>query len=274
MKTKKLIRIIFLSGILGVLFISYCHLESRWIKTKKIVIKSVEIPKSFVGKRLVFISDIHHGPFLSIERVKRMVRRINKLKPDIILMGGDYVHREPDFIPPVFNELSELTPTYGIYAVLGNHDHWENPDLTRSMMIRNGIRICDNKSYWQRIENDSIKIGGVGDLWEDSQILDSTVNDLKTTDFCILISHNPDFIESIESDLIDIVLAGHTHGGQMTFFGSWAPMLPSKYGQKYRYGFKQYKNMQTYITSGIGTITPPLRFFCRPEIVQMELRNE
>lgn len=141
-------------------------------------------------------------------------------------------------------------------------------------MIRNGIKICDNKSYWLNLDSDSIKIGGVGDLWEDEQILENTVSDLEKTDFSILISHSPDYLENIQTDLIDFTLSGHSHGGQMTFFGMWAPILPSKYGQKYRYGLKQFENMQSYISSGIGTITPPLRFFCRPEIVVIELKNE
>jgi len=274
MKLKKLIKIFSILIILGIVFLGYCHIETRWIKTKKIEINSVDIPKSFIGKRIVFISDIHHGPFLSIERVSKLVKRINKLQPDLILMGGDYVHRESKYIKPVFDELKKLKSKYGIYAVLGNHDHWEDAELTRKLMLKNEIKICDNKSYWIKIANDSIKIGGVGDLWEDKQVLDNTISDLRKTDFSILISHNPEYLENIQTDLIDLTLFGHTHGGQMTFFGLWAPILPSEYGQKYRYGLKKNDKMQSYISSGIGTITPPLRFFCRPEIVLMELKNE
>ncbi len=274
MQLKKPIKIFLLLIFLGIVFLSYCYLETRWIKTKEIELVSNDIPNSFIGEKIVFITDIHHGPYLSIERVRKLVKRINKLHPDLILMGGDYVHREPKYIKPIFDEFKELNSKYGIYAVLGNHDHWEDPELTRQLMIRNGIKVCDNKSYWVKINNDSIKIGGVGDLWEDSQKLDSTTYDLEKSDFSILISHSPDYIENMQTDLIDFTLSGHTHGGQMTFFGLWAPILPSKYGQKYRYGLKRFENMQSYISSGIGTITPPLRFFCRPEIVLIELQNE
>jgi len=274
MRLKKLIKIFSILTILGLMFIIYCHLETRWIKTKKIDIISKDIPLSFIGKRIVFISDIHHGPFLSIERVEKLVKRINKLEPDYILMGGDYVHREPKYIEPIFDEFRNLKSKNGIYAVLGNHDHWEDAELTKQMMKRNSIKICDNKSYWTKIGSDSIKIGGVGDLWEDFQELDSTTFDLKKSDFSILISHSPDYLEYMPKDLIDFTLSGYTHGGQMTFFGIWAPILPSKYGQKYRYGLKQFGDMQSYISSGIGTITPPLRFFCRPEIVLINLQNE
>ncbi|MBP7103264.1 MAG: metallophosphoesterase [Bacteroidales bacterium] len=271
---KKLIRTFFTLTIFGGLFLLYCHIESRWIKTEKINLIFRDIPKSFIGKKIVFITDIHHGPFFSIERVQKLVERINKLNPDYIIMGGDYTHREPKYIEPLFNELKKIKSNDGIYAVLGNHDHWEDAELTKQMMLRNGIKICDNKSYWVKINDDSIKIGGVGDLWEDSQEIDSTIYDLKKTDFSILITHNPDYLESMPKDMIDFTLSGHSHGGQMTFFGMWAPMLPSKYGQKYRYGLKQFGDMKSYISSGIGTITPPLRFFCRPEIVLINLQNQ
>lgn len=271
---RKAVKYIFILFTLGVVFLSYAYLESRWIKTTKISISSNEIPSAFDGKRIVFITDIHHGPYFSLKRVNKLVKRINDLSPDIILMGGDYVHREKKYIKPLFNEFRELVSKYGIYGVLGNHDHWESQKLTLEMMSQNDIKICDNRSYWLNIGTDSIKIGGVGDLWEDKQELSSTTNDLKSSDFSILISHSPDYIENIKGNLIDLVLSGHTHGGQVTLFGLWAPILPSKYGQKYRYGLKQFEESQAYISSGVGTVTPPLRFFCRPEIVEITLIKE
>jgi predicted MPP superfamily phosphohydrolase len=273
MKIARLLKIILVLIISGIFVIGYFHLESRWVRTKQIKLVSHDVPNSFVGLKIVFISDIHHGPFLSIERVEKLVKRINNLHPDLILMGGDYVHREPKYIVPVFKALEKLQSKYGVYAVLGNHDHWEDTELTREMMKKNGFKICDNKSYWLKIKSDSIKIGGVGDLWEDSQFIDSTVYGLKKNDFCILLSHNPDYLENITTDLIDLTLSGHTHGAQVTFFGIWAPIVPSRFGQKYRYGLKQFGEMKSYITSGIGTITPPLRFFCRPEVVVIELNK-
>lgn len=274
MKVGNLLKIAMFLVLSGILLIVYSYLESRWIKTKHVEIKSENIPANFNDLKIVFITDIHHGPFLSIERVRKLVKRINKLEPDVILMGGDYVHRESKYIQPVFDEFKNLESKYGLYAVLGNHDHWEDAELTRKLMLRNGIKICDNKSYWLEIGDERIKIGGIGDLWEDEQYLDSTINDVVENDFVILISHSPDFIEKMSTNLVDLTLSGHTHGGQVTLFGLWAPILPSKYGQKYRYGLKEFDNTTAYISSGIGTITPPLRFFCRPEIVLFTLKKE
>lgn len=270
----RLIKLFFVFVLLGFTALGYSYLESRWLRVRSIDLVSSDVPEAFENMKIIFITDIHHGPYLSLSRVSRLVNRINMLHPDVVLMGGDYVHREPIYIEPVFNELNRISSKYGVYAVLGNHDHWENAQLTRTMMHRNGINICDNTSYWLRIGLDSIKIGGVGDSWEDIQILDSTIFDLAITDFSVLISHNPDYLEKIDSDLIDLTVSGHTHGGQVTLFGLWAPILPSSYGQKYRYGLKHFGGRQSYISSGIGTITPPLRFFCRPEIVVFVLKNQ
>lgn len=274
MKSKKKSNKYIFLLILAVLFIGYCVLEPHWIRIKEISITSSDIPASFDNKKIIFISDIHHGPYFSVERVIKIVQRINELDPAIVIMGGDYCHREPKYIKPVFDELRKLKSEMGIYAVLGNHDHWEDAELTRRMMSGNGIHICDNRSYWVKSGNDSIKIGGVGDLWEDIQIADSTTKEVRENDFCILVSHNPDYLEDLHTNLVDLTLSGHTHGGQITFFGLWAPKVPSRYGQKYRYGLKEFGKTKSYITSGIGTITPPVRFFCRPEIVVITLKSK
>lgn len=267
-------KLFLISALFGFGLLSYMYLETRWIKTNEIDIKSPDIPPSFENKTIVFVSDIHHGPYLSKRRVGKLVSRINKLSAEIILFGGDYVQRNPKYIEPFFQEVKDLKAKVGIYGVLGNHDHWEDADLTRELMTTCGIKICDNESFWVHQKSDSIKIGGVGDLWEDVQSVKNTTHDLSPTDFCVLISHNPDYFEQMNSSLIDLAVAGHTHGGQVTFFGKSAPVLPIVNGEKYRYGLKTKGDTFLYITSGVGTVTPPVRFFCRPEIVVFKLVKE
>jgi predicted MPP superfamily phosphohydrolase len=204
----------------------------------------------------------------------RIVSRINDIQPDLILLGGDYVHYHSQYIKPAFLELGKLRADYGVNGVLGNHDHRADASFTRTMMAQQGICSINNQSVWVKKGCDNIKIGGVGDFWEDRQILGNTLNNLSKSQFAILVSHNPDYLESFNSDLIDLTLLGHTHGGQVTFFGLWAPILPSAYGLKYRYGLIDRGTTRSYISSGIGTGTLPFRFFCRPEIVVITLRKE
>jgi len=270
----------------GVVWLAYASLETRWVKTTRITIESHDIPTSFDGKRIVFVSDIHYGSYMSRDRAIKLVQRINDLQPDIIILGGDYSSRDDKYIIPIFDELINLRSKYGVFGVMGNHDYFVNGDLTLKMMTRNGIRICDNKSYWVKIQKDSIKIGGVDDPEGGIQVLDSTIHDVHRKDFCILISHRPDYVKQMNTDLVDLTLSGHTHGGQVTFFGLWAPILPSDNGlwasltfsrenQKYCYGlFQRNAILQSYITSGFGTRSPHLRFFRRPEIAVIELKRK
>lgn len=286
MKFKKRTKRLCIILAAGIILLSYSSLETRWVKITPVTIESHDIPTSFDGKRIVFVSDIHHGAALSRERVKILVERINGLHPDIIILGGDYSSREEKYIVPVFDELRNLKCRYGVFGVMGNHDYFVNGALTKKMMARNGIRICDNKSYWVKINRDSIKIGGVDDPEGSLQVLDSTINDVHKKDFCILISHKPEYIMQMNTNRVDLTLSGHTHGGQVTFFGLWAPILPSdnglwasltfsREGQKYCYGlYQRNPTMQSYITSGIGTRFPNFRFFRRPEIAVLELKRK
>ena len=286
MKLKKRAKELFIVILIGVILLTYSFLETRWIKITNISIESADIPTAFDGKRIVFVSDIHHGEALSIERVAKLVERINNLHPDIIILGGDYISLDRRYIEPVFSELGKLKSKYGVFGVMGNHDYFVDGNLSKQMMIKNGIKECDNKSYWLKINKDSIKIGGVDDPGGSIPTVDSTIYDVKRKNFCILISHRPEFIKQIKSDLVDLTLSGHTHGGQVTLFGLWAPILPSDNGswaslalskesQQYCYGLTKPKpNMQSYITSGIGTRSPHFRFFRRPEIAVLELKRK
>lgn len=259
---------------------SYSYYEARAICVKEYTFSKDNIPQSFDGKKIIFISDIHFDKYFGQQELSSLVGRINERKPDIIVLGGDYSKKGDEYLPFFFSEISKLQSKYGVYFVLGNHDHWEDKELIQNGLINCGFLPCDNQSYWLKIGNDSIKIGGVGDFWEDEQLISNTTSDVNSDDFCILLSHNPDYIEVVDDDKIDLMLSGHTHGGQVTIFGLWAPIMPStmhpeylQTGQKYRYGWKEKHNISIYITSGIGMGSFPFRFFAKPEIVEITLKR-
>lgn len=251
----------------AVFILVYPFVEPFWLEEKTFDVINGNVPPQFRGTKVVFITDVHHGPFFTRERLKKLVERVNRLEPDIILLGGDYVHRDSSYIEPFFEELQGLQAPLGVYGVLGNHDHWEDAPLTRQSMQRAGIVPIDNAAYWIEKEGARIKIGGVGDYYEDVQDIDPTIFDVEKDDFVVLVTHNPDYVEEMRTDKIDLVFAGHTHGGQVTFFGQWAPLVPSMYGQKYRSGSLTRGDTQVIISHGVGTITPPVRFFARPQII-------
>ena len=263
---------IFLSLVyIGAILLIYTFIEPFWFRVNTIQMYDDDIPRSFKDFRIVFISDIHHGRMFPRERIQNVVQKINVLKPDIVFLGGDYIQGGTAFIKSCFKELSQIEARHGVYGVLGNHDHWGSAKLVRREMKRNNIVCLDNKGLWIEEGKDRIKIGGVGDLWEDNQRVEPTIFDVKKSDYAILLSHNPDFAEYLVTNKIDIMLSGHTHGGQINIFGLYAPVIPSRFGQKYCRGIVDVGNTQVFITTGIGSFVP-LRFFARPEIMVLVLK--
>lgn len=252
----------------------YSFIESFWIEQKTYIITSPEIPISFDGTRIVFLSDIHYGDLFSKYQLSNAIKQTRSYDPDIILLGGDYVKNSPKFIQPCFDSLKTVHPPLGVYGVLGNHDHWQGADLTRKTMSNASINSIDNNAFWITKDNQRIRIGGVGDHCEDTQDLNVTINEVNTNDFTILVSHSPDYAPEITSDKVDLVLSGHTHGGQITLFGLYAPKVPSHYGQKFRTGKVILNKMQVIVSNGIGTVFLPLRFFSPPQIIIMELKSQ
>ncbi|NDV70348.1 metallophosphoesterase [Dysgonomonas sp. 25] len=259
--------------------VGYAFYEAKNIKISTYTFRHQDIPEAFDGKKLVFISDIHCDQYFTREDVRSLAARIDGLNPDIVLLGGDYVSKSV-FIDSLFSEISKQ-PHGKVYAVLGNHDHWTVPAKIRKGLEERNILLCDNRSYWFRAGNDSIKIGGVGDWWSDEQLIENTTQDVDESDFCILLSHQPDYIDQIETDKVDLMLSGHTHGGQVTFFGLWAPVMPGRTRkdlvtnkQEYRYGWVEKGNISLYVTTGVGAGGYPIRFFAQPEIVEIILKKE
>ncbi len=254
------------AAVLGCAGLGYTLFEAGWVRVHRVTVRVPRLPRSFVGMSIAFLSDIHHGPYTSLEYVNRIVQLTNALSPDVVLHGGDYVHRASDYIRPCMRALAHLKSPLGSYGVLGNHDHWEGAEATRNAMKSNGIIDLTNSGTWIERDGARLRLSGVGDLWEDVQDLDSALADTRQSETSILLSHNPDFVETITDDRVGLVLSGHTHGGQIVLPVVGAPRVPSRYGQKYLRGLVKTRHTQVFVTRGLGTVTPPLRFCCRPEI--------
>lgn len=263
--------LLFLLG--AALWCFYTLLEPYWLENKFYTISSKEIPQAFDRTRIVLVSDIHHGPYFSKKRIGKLVQRVNRLRPDLVVLGGDYIQQKREYVRPCFDALKYLRAPLGVYGVMGNHDHREGADLIRQNMKENQFKLLDNRALWVSRGGARIKIGGVGDYLKDSQDVKPTIRDVAVRDFVILVSHNPDYIEELRTNKIDLMLCGHTHGGQVTVFGLYAPRIPSRYGQKFRTGRIIRNHMTLLVANGVGTEGLPIRFFARPQIVTVILRK-
>ncbi|MCB2355810.1 metallophosphoesterase [Clostridium estertheticum] len=207
----------------------------------------------------------------------KIVNKINKIEPDIIIIGGDYldvsVKSKRDvskYLDKELQVLKKLKAKLGIFTVLGNHDYFKGKDYLVNKLNSNSFKILKNGKELISMGGDTIDLIGVDDLLEGNP----EANLLKETsdNFTIAISHNPDFFSDYKNVInYDLGFAGHTHGGQVTIFGLYAPYTSSKYGQMYCKKIIHEKNRDILLTSGIGNGMLPIRFFAIPEIVEIDL---
>ncbi len=249
----------------------YPFLEAKWCRVVPQTIVLPNLPEAFRGTRIALMADIHHGPFVPLAYIRHVVSLANALNPDITLLAGDYVHGHHSYIAPGINELGKLKATLGRFAVRGNHDNRSYALNSASALADAGLPDLNNTGVWLERGGSRLRICGVGDLWTDHQILSSALGNSTEHDAVILLSHNPDFAEIIRDRRVGLVLSGHTHGGQVVVPGLGAPIVPSRYGQKYLYGLVRAPVCQVFVTRGVGTVTPPARFLCRPEVVLITL---
>lgn len=231
------------------------------------------LPASFHGFTLAQLTDLHLGFLVSESFVEGIVGTANSLRTDVIVCTGDYVHERNTIgeIEKVWPILSKLEARHGVFSVLGNHDHWADRDRSLYWLERAGQDIRhDCKAIYQG--TDRILIGGAGDYWEDELKIDEVFSCSDENDTRVLLSHNPDSVDTEFETPLSLVLSGHTHGGQVVlpFYGP--PVLPVK-NKNYSSGLIATPKTQLFISRGIGWAIYPVRFNCYPEIAVLELLN-
>lgn len=239
-----------------------------------------KLPAEFHGFRIAQLSDIHHSPFLSEEEIVSAVRMTNEIEPDMVVLTGDYVSHSTDYIAGCARALGGLRAPFGVYAILGNHDHWTDAEMMGSALAGNGIRVLCNESV--RIERGEsyLRLAGIDDLMVRRGDLDLALEGSHAGETRILLSHNPAIIRKAARAGVDLVLSGHTHGGQINWRliagrderkpESWLRRVRRPNHRMLR-GHAQLGSTQLYVNRGLGTVVLPLRYGCPPEITLLEL---
>lgn len=272
MDRRRFLRRVAWGGVgLGAAGVVYPFLEAKWCRVTRRTVAVPRLPGAFQGMTAAVLTDVHHGPFTPLAYVRHVVATTNALAPDLVLLVGDFVHRSPIYIDPGIAALGALRAPLGRYAVRGNHDNWESTPLTCAALAEARIPDLNNAGIWLESGKDRLRVCGVGDLWTDIQDLDAALGDATLDDAALLLSHNPDYVESLRDRRVGLVVSGHTHGGQVVLPGYGAPIVPSAFGQKYLSGLVQGPAAQVFVSRGVGTVGPPVRFLCRPEIVLLTL---
>lgn len=249
----------------------YAIAEANSLSLEKINVTLKRLPKKLDGFRLIHLSDIHHSPFTSLEHITRCVKICNRLKPDMFVLTGDYVSHEPEYIAPASEILGELRAEFGTYACLGNHDHWTDAEMVTDALRDAGITVLINEGVRAKLRGDaSVWIAGVDDHMVGKTDLEAALRGSYEDEMKLLLAHNPIIFRQAVRNEVDLVLSGHTHGGQVKMRERRGILARRKLTS----GLHERKNTQIYITRGIGTVVLPIRYQCPPEISLIELRCE
>jgi len=245
-------------------------------------IRLSRLPKAFAGFRIAQLSDIHIGPFMTEDQIRKYVRIANDLKPDLIALTGDFVTWDPSTQRAVVNALTGLHAPFGIFGCLGNHEAWSRTEDSITRMLQQvGIRILRQECVPVSTQGESFNLIGVDFETRRHMVpgnekfvrvyLEGVESLVAPGMVNILMSHNPDTFDRAAEMGIDLSLAGHTHGGQVALEFVSPEIAPSRLVTPYVAGWFQKPGGQLYVNRGIGTIGVPIRIGAPPEITVYEL---
>jgi len=228
------------------------------------------LPNAFDGFRIVQLSDVHHGPFSDRGQIERAVETANRLQPDIIALTGDYISKERHYAAPCAEMLGKLKARYGVYAVLGNHDHWTDAALITDLFRAEGITMLINEGMRFEQNGAAFWLAGVDDYMVGLEDISLALAGARRDEMKLLLAHNPIILRRAVRASVDLVLSGHTHGGQVAIRGDRSTTRPRK---RFLKGLGRQGNTQIYVNRGLGTVVLPIRYGCPPEISLLELRS-
>src|SRR6185369_3430138 len=265
------------------LLLAFFAFWAFFIEPDRLIVReeSIQIdnwPRELDGLKIAVLSDIHAGgSFINDKKLHTIVDRTNALHPDLIVILGDYMSSNGTFRrrvePEVFGAvLKNFRAPLGTYSVLGNHDWWYSGAKVRAGLEQNGIKVLENEVLQINARGVSLWLVGLADLWTRPQRIEQTVAKVPEGQTMIALTHNPDIFPNVP-ERVPLLLAGHTHGGQVRFPFIGSVVEASEYGQRYERGHVFENNHHLFVTTGIGTSIVPLRFGVTPEIVLLTLRS-
>jgi predicted MPP superfamily phosphohydrolase len=266
----------FLGGAYGLL---YGRLN---LETVERPIRLANLPPAFHGFRIAQLSDIHIGPFMTVEQIRKFAAIANAQKPDLIVLTGDYVTFDAGTQNAVVDALAGLRAPFGVYGCLGNHDAWARvEDSISSLFAASGVRMLRGASVAITVGSDWFNLIGVdfqsrhrfGPSAPVKRLLGNIESLIARGKVNILLSHNPDTFDRAAALGIDLSIAGHTHGGQAALEFISPEIAPSRLATPYVAGLFQKPGGQLYVNRGIGTIGVPIRIGAPPEITVYKLER-
>jgi predicted MPP superfamily phosphohydrolase len=250
---------------LGALTTVYGILNARWVRLRRIRVALPNLPESWRGRVAALVSDVHLGHVNGTAFLRRIVAKLQQLKPDIVFLTGDLYDGTMIDATGAARPWRNFGPDLGAYFVTGNHEEFSDPARYLEAVRSSGLRVLQN----EKVVVDGLQLVGVpdhasSDAGRFRSTLESLVIDRDRPS--ILLSHSPRTLNIPEEAGISLQLSGHTHGGQIFPF-TW---FTRRIFGRYTYGLQRFGEMLVYTTTGAGTWGPPLRVGTHPEIVLIE----
>ena len=233
-----------------------------------------DLPQAFENFRITQITDVHHSRIVGLDELQRVVNLAQSTKPDLIALTGDYTTTYRRFIEPCAEALGGLNAPEGVWAVLGNHDHYTDRELTTRALERNHIPVLNNANTRLRRGSETLQLAGIDDWSWARADWDRAFYGINKNLPTVLLSHQPAVLDLMQTQRVSLILSGHTHGGQVTLPFVGAPARLATKDLKYAHGLFRRGDTQLYVSSGTGVIGLPVRLGARPEIAVLRLRRE
>lgn len=259
-------------GLAGVGCGSYARLlEPRWLDVEEVTVPLARLPQSLDGLSVGLLSDLHLGPYLGAPELAQAVETMQQLRPQLVVISGDFVSRGSEWQrAEALSPLGALRAPLGVFAVLGNHDHWTDAAWVAAVVQGQGITVLSNSARRLSDAGQGLWLAGVDSIWVGAEDLPRALAGVPDDTCKLLLVHEPDFADKAARWAIDLQLSGHSHGGQVRLPLLGAPLLPL-WGQKYPIGLQRAGDTWVYTNRGLGVIDPPVRFNCPPEVTLLTL---
>lgn len=246
--------------------------EPRWLEVTRPTIHLRGLPRGLEGLRIGLLTDMHAGAGTPLSVIRRACRLVMAERPDLIALTGDFAADDAPNFRRVLGALAELRAPLGVYAVPGNHDYLVGIETWHREVREARLEDLTNRAVTVEWRGARLCIAGVDDFSNGRPTLDFLPLPA-LRDLTILLAHDPDQAERSrrEEDRIDLILSGHTHGGQVRLPFIGAITNPAENEELYEQGLRRRPWTQVYTSRGIGTVHLPVRFLCRPEVAVLEL---
>lgn len=255
----------------GTLAYAWLGNEANSPVVERVRIPIPNLPTGLEGFRIVQISDIHYYPFTTLELVDHAVQIANQLNPDLTVLTGDFVWHEAEPVFDLMPTLAQLNAKHGVYAGLGNHDHWTDVEAVTLALKQERLPLLVNQGVPISVGKSSLYLASLDDGWSGKPDLAGAMANWAEEAITVLLMHEPDLAPRYAVDKrIHLQLSGHSHGGQvrLPFYG---PLVLPYLSWKYPMGLYNVDGMWLYTNRGLGTTNVPIRVNCAPEITELTL---